>query len=91
MANHQAEVEPRPDSARRLGVACALVEDAEAARAVFVEGDLRKEDFDEWLGTLYTAEYVPGESAVTFHWRNGSWVQSLTRFEPGERRVVYPV
>ena len=91
VANHQAEVEPRPDSARRLGVACALVEDAEAARAVFVEGDLRKEDFDEWLGTLYTAEYVPGESAVTFHWRNGSWVQSLTRFEPGERRGVYPV
>lgn len=88
--NHQVDVEPRPDSARRFDTACALVDDAETARAVFVEGDLRKEDFDEWLGTLYTAEYVPGESAVTFHWRDGKWDQSLTQFDPGERRVVYP-
>ena len=91
VANHQANVEPRPDSARRLGVACALAEDAEAARVVFVEGDLCKEDFDEWLGTLYTAEYLPGEGAVTFHWQDGSWAQSFKQFEPGERLVSYSV
>jgi len=91
VANHQADVEPRPDSARRFGTACALADDAEAARAVFVEGALRKEDFDDWLGTLYTAEYVPGDGSVTFHWRDGSWDQSLAQFDPGERRVVYPV
>tara|TARA_R110000868_G_scaffold289806_2_gene550066 strand:- start:138 stop:1079 length:942 start_codon:yes stop_codon:yes gene_type:complete len=91
VTNHQADVAPRPDSARRLGVACALADDVEAARAVFVEGDLLKQDFDDWLGTLYTAEYLPGEGAVTFHWRDGSWRQSLAQFEPGERRVVYSV
>ncbi|MEQ8332823.1 hypothetical protein [Nisaea sp.] len=56
---------------------------------MFVEGDLFKQDFDDWLGTLYTAEYLPNEGAVTFHWRDGSWRQSLAQFEPGERRVVY--
>lgn len=91
VANHQADVEPRPDSARRFDTACALAEDAEAARVVFVEGDLLKQDFDDWLGTLYTAEYLPNEGAVTFHWRDGSWRQSLVQFEPGERRVVYSV
>ncbi|WP_323796034.1 C45 family peptidase [Nisaea sp.] len=90
VTNHQADVEPRPDSAQRFDTVCALTEDAETARAVFVERDLRKEDFDEWLGTLYTAEYMPGENAVKFHWRDGSWAQSLMQFEPGERRVTYP-
>ncbi|MEP3112633.1 C45 family peptidase [Nisaea sp.] len=90
VANHQADVAPQPDSARRLDTACTLVDDAETARAVFVEGLLRKQDFDDWLGTLYTAEYVPGEGKAAFHWRDGSWDQSLTQFDPGERRVVYP-
>lgn len=91
VTNHQADVAPRPDSALRLGVACALADDVEAARAVFVEGDLLKQDFDDWLGTLYTAEYLPGEGAVTFHWRDGSWRQSLAQFAPGERRAIYSV
>jgi len=91
VTNHQTNVEPRPDSARRFTTACALVDDAEAARAVFIEGALLKQDFDVWLGTLYTAEYLPDERAVTFHWRDGSWSQSLARFESGERSVVYSV
>lgn len=89
--NHQANVLPAESSRWRFETASALADDAAAARRVFASGQLCLDDFDGWLGTLYTAEYHPADGAVRFYWGDDFWEQSLDRFEEGTRRVAYGV
>jgi predicted choloylglycine hydrolase len=39
-------------------------------------------------GTVYTAEYRPGERRVTYYWPGESWTQSFENFDPGSRTVL---
>lgn len=87
--NHQANVPPGESSRWRFAEADGLPDDAEAARTVFASGKLCLDDFDGWLGTLYTAEYRPEERAVIYHWGADNWRQSLDAFEEGTRRIAY--
>ncbi|UUX50605.1 C45 family autoproteolytic acyltransferase/hydrolase [Nisaea acidiphila] len=91
VTNHQAEVEPGESSLWRFETACMLPDDADTAREVFVAGKLCLDDYDGWLGTLYTAEYHPADRAVGFRWGGEVWEQSLDRFEEGSRRIAYDV
>ncbi len=89
VTNHQADVEPRSCSARRLAEAEVCPDDAAGARARFTGPELYMEDVENWMATLYTAEYSPGQGGVAYHWPGSSWSQSIDTFEPGQRRVVY--
>ncbi|WP_193179758.1 C45 family autoproteolytic acyltransferase/hydolase [Nisaea sediminum] len=91
VTNHQADEVPRESSRWRFKTACSLADNADAGRTVFTEGKLCLDDFDGWLGTLYTAEYRPARGSVRFHWGADSWEQSLDRFEDGARRIAYGV
>lgn len=91
VTNHQAEAVPGESSRWRFETACSLPDDAGAARAVFAEGKLCLDDFDGWLGTLYTAEYRPASGSVRYHWGTDSWELSLDGFEEGSRRIAYGV
>ncbi|WP_420404552.1 C45 family autoproteolytic acyltransferase/hydolase [Nisaea sp.] len=89
--NHQANVVPAESSRWRFETAGGLPDDADMARTIFSRGRLCLDDFEGWLGTLYTAEYRPPDGSVRFHWGADSWEQSLDRFEEGTRRVAYRV
>jgi predicted choloylglycine hydrolase len=91
VTNHQAEVVPGESSRRRFETACSLADDAGSGRAVFAEGELCLDDFDGWLGTLYTAEYRPAGGSVRYHWGADSWEHALDRFEAGSRKIAYGV
>lgn len=91
VANHQAGAVPGESLRRRFEAACGLADDARTGLSVFAEGKLCLDDFDGWLGTLYTAEYRPARGSVRFHWGADSWEQSLDRFEEGTRKIAYGV
>src|SRR6202167_6482238 len=43
--------------------------------------------FGAGFGTLYTAEYRPAEGAVSYHWPESTWTQSLDDLRPGTIQV----
>ena len=43
--------------------------------------------FGAGFGTLYTAEYRPAEGAVSYHWPECTWSQSLDHLRPGTIQV----
>jgi alpha-beta hydrolase superfamily lysophospholipase len=43
--------------------------------------------FGAGFGTLYTAEYRPAEGAVSYHWPESTWNQSLDDLRPGTIQV----
>jgi hypothetical protein len=43
--------------------------------------------FGEGFGTLYTAEYRPGEGLARYYWPGQTWVHSLDRLGPGRIEV----
>lgn len=91
VTNHQAGMEPAESSRWRFEAASSLPDDARNAVAVFSEGKLCLDDFENWLGTLYTSAYRPADGTVRYHWGADRWEQSLDRFETGERRIAYGV
>ena len=56
----------------------------------FLNSPLYSTAYDRGFGTLYTAAYRPLDGAVTYHWPNGAWKQSITAFEEGWRVLKFP-
>ena len=57
--------------------------------AAFLQAPLYNRDYRNGFGTLYTAVYRPVRGEVEFRWPDGAWVQSLDRFQEGERTVKF--
>jgi len=53
----------------------------------FLAPPLFASEFARGFGTLYTAAYSTKERAVTYHWPDNAWEQSLAAFTPGTRTV----
>ena len=56
----------------------------------FLQAPLYSFGHAEGVGTVYTAEYVPNAGTVRHRWHDQDWVQSLERFDEGERAVTFP-
>lgn len=55
----------------------------------FLRRPLYTTAYGKGFGTLYTSVYRPRRKAVRFIWPDGSWSQSIDRFEEGTRRQRY--
>ncbi|WP_049578584.1 acyl-coenzyme A--6-aminopenicillanic acid acyl-transferase [Streptomyces sp. SBT349] len=95
-ANHQhlpvpEEQERGTRTQQRLAAirAAGASGDPDAVVRALLRPPLHQADFENGLGTLYTAAYRPAEGSVTYHWPGQeSWKQSFDGFSPGSRKVV---
>jgi predicted choloylglycine hydrolase len=91
--NHQGKVEWAPYAAAirsaerqdHLEDLLAAGSDASDVVAACLRPPLYATRFHEGFGTLYTAEYLPAEGAVRYHWPDRTWAHSLSRI--GSARV----
>jgi predicted choloylglycine hydrolase len=88
-ANHQhlpvpQEQERFTRTQERLGAIRSAGPDVAAA----LRSPLYQDNFDEGLGTIYTAHYRPAEGRVTYHWPGERWEQSFDDFAQGTRTVT---
>lgn len=65
------------------------VETAERFVSAFLRPPLYSTAFAAGYGTLYTAEYRPGDLSVTLHWPGTRWRLSLEGFTPDRRFIAY--
>jgi predicted choloylglycine hydrolase len=83
--NYQGTVEWAPYAAairtverqERLEDMLAAGADAASVVAACLRPPLYATRFDEGFGTLYTAEYRPGEGVARYHWPGQTWEHSL--------------
>jgi predicted choloylglycine hydrolase len=95
VTNHQGTVEWPPYAAairsverqERLEELLAASTDVAGVIAACLRPPLHATRFHEGFGTLYTAEYRPGDGGVTYHWPGQSWRQSLDSFQAGSLPV----
>ncbi|GHG99400.1 C45 family autoproteolytic acyltransferase/hydolase [Streptomyces rubradiris] len=88
-ANHQHL--PVPDEQERVTRTQARLAAVRATGidvAAMLRPPLYQGAYDEWLGTVYTAEYRPEEGRVTYHWPEASWEHSFDGFSPGTLTVT---
>ncbi len=55
----------------------------------FLEEPLFQRGYSDGFGTLFTADYAPGEGAVTLRWPGQAWHQRLDAFAEGRREIGY--
>ncbi|MFI8951003.1 C45 family autoproteolytic acyltransferase/hydrolase [Streptomyces sp. NPDC053750] len=88
-ANHQHL--PVPDEQERVTrtrTRLAAVQAAGADVAAMLRPPLYQYAYDAWLGTVYTAQYLPGEGRVTYYWPGQDWAHSFAHFAPGTRTIT---
>jgi hypothetical protein len=93
--NHQGEVEWVPYAAairsverqQRLEELLADGAGASGVAAACLQPPLYATRFGRGFGTLYTADYRPGEGVVRYRWPDRTMERSLDRFESGDFRV----
>ena len=56
---------------------------------IFKGSPLKQARYGEGFGTLFTAEYAPKAGALTLHWGDDTWTQSLENFNEGQRVINY--
>ena len=66
----------------------SAVRAAGAEVAAMLKPPIYQVNYADGLGTVYTAEYRPGEGCVTYYWPGESWEQSFSKFTPGKRTVT---
>ena len=97
--NHQWAVETfdpmlAASSVEREWWLLRLLDDPDVDAAIFSDRFLQAPLYSfghaEGVGTVYTAEYVPNAGTVRHRWHDQDWVQSLERFDEGERAVTFP-
>ncbi|HSH34007.1 MAG TPA: C45 family peptidase, partial [Actinomycetota bacterium] len=97
--NHQWAVETfdpmlAASSVEREWWLLRLLDDPDVDAAIFSDRFLQAPLYSfghaEGVGTVYTAEYVPNAGTVRHRWPDQDWVQSLERFDEGERAVTFP-
>ncbi|MFF4713415.1 C45 family autoproteolytic acyltransferase/hydrolase [Streptomyces eurythermus] len=88
-ANHQhLPVPDEQEQVTRTQARLAAVRAAGVDVAAMLRPPLYQGAYDEWLGTVYTAEYRPEEGRVTYHWPEASWEHSFGGFSPGTLTVT---
>jgi predicted choloylglycine hydrolase len=88
-ANHQhLPVPDEQERSTRTQARLAAVQAAGVDVAAMLRPPLYQCAYDEWLGTVYTAQYRPAEGRVTYHWPGKSWEHSFAGFSPGSRTVT---
>ncbi|MEU5082691.1 MULTISPECIES: C45 family autoproteolytic acyltransferase/hydolase [Streptomyces] len=88
-ANHQhLPVPEEQEQVTRTQARLAAVRAAGVDVAAMLRPPLYQCAYDEWLGTVYTAEYRPEEGRVTYHWPGASWQHSFGGFSPGTLTVT---
>lgn len=91
VTNHQAPDEGAENSHMRLASARALAGRVNSIVEGFLEPPLFGCALQDWMATLYTAEYAPLTRSVTFHWPSQpSWQFAMDRSESGDREVNLP-
>jgi len=93
--NYQGKVEWAPYAAairtverqERLEELLAAGADAGRVVAACLRPPLYATRFGEGFGTLYTAEYRPGEGLARYYWPGQTWEHSLDRLGPGRIEV----
>jgi predicted choloylglycine hydrolase len=93
--NHQGEVEWAPyatairsvERQEHLERLLAGRADVSGVVAACLRPPLYARRFHEGCGTLYTAEYRPGEGIVRYHWPGCTWTHALGQVEPGRIQV----
>ena len=90
-AGPAAAVASMPRQQRLLGVLAdkgAATGDGKRSAIVgaMLEPPVRATAYTRGFGTLYTAEYLPGEGSVVYHWPGRSWRRGLT--DPDEQITV---
>jgi predicted choloylglycine hydrolase len=58
-------------------------------RHAFLDSPLFRTDYAGGFGTLFTAEYAPGDGTLKLIWPRESWDQSLASFTEGKRKIDY--
>jgi predicted choloylglycine hydrolase len=87
-ANHQHL--PVPDDEERgsrTQERLATIRESGADLPAMLRPPLYRAGFDDGWGTVYTADYRPGDGQVTYHWPSQSWEQSFGRFVPETRSI----
>ncbi|MFH9728739.1 C45 family autoproteolytic acyltransferase/hydolase [Streptomyces sp. NPDC017260] len=88
-ANHQhLPVPDKQERTTRTQTRLAAIQAAGIDAAAMLRPPLYQCAYDEWLGTVYTAQYRPAEGRVTYHWPGESWEHSFVGFCPGSRSVT---
>jgi predicted choloylglycine hydrolase len=88
-ANHQHLPVPREqEQTTRTRARLAAVQAAGVDVPAMLRPPLYQCDYDQWLGTVYTAEYRPAEGRVTYHWPGERWEHTIAGFTPGSRTVT---
>jgi Acyl-coenzyme A:6-aminopenicillanic acid acyl-transferase len=93
--NHQGEVEWAPYAAairsverqQRLEELLADGAGASGVAAACLQPPLYATRFGQGFGTLYTADYRPGEGVVRYRWPDRTMERSLDQFQSGDFRV----
>jgi predicted choloylglycine hydrolase len=93
--NHQGEVEWAPyatairsvERQEHLERLLAGRADVSGVVGACLRPPLYARRFHEGFGTLYTAEYRPGEGIVRYHWPGRTWTHALGQVEPGRIQV----
>ena len=90
VTNHQGQVECEPYAAairstERLDQLKQLLADRADVSGVVgacLRPPLYATRFHHGFGSLYTAEYRPGDGIVRYHWPQRSWEHSLNKIKP---------
>ncbi|MFC1403857.1 MULTISPECIES: C45 family autoproteolytic acyltransferase/hydolase [Streptacidiphilus] len=87
--NHQhLPVPDEQEKVTRTQERLSAVRASGAEVAAMLRPPLYQVDYDQGLGTVYTADYRPSEGRVDYHWPEESWGQSFAAFTPGSRTVL---
>lgn len=88
-ANHQhLPVSEEQERDSRTQQRLAAIRQSGAEVSAMLRPPLYQSGFDDGWGTVYTADYRPGEGRVTYHWQGQTWEQSFDRFTSGARTVT---
>ncbi len=63
----------------------AYAGDPETAISAFLKPPFYHTDFENWFGTLFTADYYTARGEVRYLWRDDEWRQSFKAFQEGVR------
>jgi predicted choloylglycine hydrolase len=85
--NHQETVDWPEHAAETRSVERHAALCAATGVDAFLAPPLYATEFARGFGTLYTAAYSTRERAVTYHWPQDAWEQSLAAFTPSTRTV----
>ncbi|MEV4341974.1 C45 family peptidase [Streptomyces sp. NPDC049590] len=88
-ANHQhLPVPDEQEQVTRTQTRLAAIQAAGVDVAAMLRPPLYQCAYDDWLGTVYTAQYRADEGRVTYHWPGQSWEHSFDGFSPGSLTVT---